>query len=110
MKQKFTWIDAFIILLDIAAVNASYIAALYMRFWGLTQTEYLHLYLSAYLRFAPFYTVACIGIFTLCRLYSGMWKFAGMHDLNRIIFASVATCVVHVVGTAAFVKKMPLTY
>ena len=110
MKLKITWKDITIILLDIAAVNLSYIAALYIRFWGLAQVELLHLYLADYLRFAPFYTVLCIVIFALNRLYSGMWKYAGMHDLNRIIFASIATCAVHIAGTLLFIKEMPVTY
>ena len=110
MKQKYTWTDAIVVLLDIVAVNASYLVALYARFYGLTLGDQFNSYLSAYWRFTPFYTIACIAIFAYFKLYGGMWKYAGMHDLNRIIFANMTTCLIQVVGTLLFVHRMPLVY
>lgn len=110
MSPKLTWRDLLIILLDIIAVNVSYLVALYARFYGVTQGELFNSYLSAFWRFAPFYTVISIAIFGCFKLYGGMWKYAGMNDLNRIILANLATCFVQVVGTLLFVKRMPLVY
>ena len=110
MKAKITWKDILIILLDIVAVNISYLGSLYARFYGVAHGNIFDGYLSAFWQFAPFYTVLCLAIFAYFRLYNGMWQFAGMHDLNRIIFASLSTCAVQVIGTLLFVKKMPIAY
>ena len=39
-----------------------------------------------------------------------MWRFAGMHDLNRVLFASGISSVLHALGTVIFFQQMPLTY
>ena len=100
-----------IILLDILAVNLSYFLALAFRFYMnnrliLTVPEYQ----DWIWQFAPIYTVACILIFWRFRLYNGMWKYAGINDMNRIILASLATSVFYVVGTLVmFPRRMPFS-
>ena len=103
--------DLWIILLDIISVNAAYYLALLVRFFvggkfyaSLRELPYM------YSAFAPFYTIICIVVFFLFRLYGGMWRYAGISDINRIIGSSVVTTVVQVVGTLLFVKRMPLTF
>lgn len=110
MSPKLTWRILLIVLLDIIAVNASYLVALYGRFYGLTQGDVFNSYLSAFWRFAPFYTVISIVIFNCFKLYGGMWIYAGTNDLNRIILANLVTFFVQVVGTILFVKRMPIVY
>ena len=68
--------DLWIVLLDIVAVNAAYMLALLIRFYVNFQLRPVAVdrYLPAFLRFAPFYTVLCIVIFALFRLYGGMWR------------------------------------
>lgn len=104
--------DLWIILLDIIAVNASYYIALVMRFFvhgefrPIAETKYI----PAFQQFAPFYTVLCILVFALFRLYGGMWRYVGINDMNRIIGASLVTGVLYVLGTTLFVCRMPVTY
>lgn len=103
--------DWLIILLDIIAVNAAYFLALLIRFY--VNNEFrptVSFYLTDFLTFAPFYTVLCIVTFWLFRLYGGMWQYAGINDMNRIIGASLTTAVIHIVGTALFIRRMPITY
>ena len=109
--RKITWKDLLIVLLDIIAVNASYLIALYARFYGITVIgDVFYSYVNAFWQFAPFYTVICLLAFWQLKLYNGMWRYAGINDVNRIIFASVMTSLIHVFGTIIFVKKMPLSY
>lgn len=103
--------DLWVILLDIIAVNAAYYLALLIRFFvggkfltSLRELPY------AYSKFAPFYTVICIIVFFLFRLYGGMWRYAGVRDINRIIGASIVTTIIQIVGTLLFVQRMPLTF
>ena len=103
--------DWLIILLDVIAVNAAYYLALLLRFY--VNNEFrptVSFYQTDFLTFAPFYTVICIAVFFLFRLYGGMWQYAGINDMNRIIGASLVTAVLHVVGTALFIRRMPITY
>ena len=103
--------DWLILVLDIIAVNAAYFLALLLRFY--VNYEFrptVSFYLTDFLTFAPFYTVLCIAVFFFFHLYGGMWQYAGINDMNRIIGASAVTAVLHVVGTALFIRRMPITY
>lgn len=104
--------DLWIILLDIIAVNVAYYLALVMRFFvhGEFRPIVIDKYMPAFEQFAPFYTVICILIFALSRLYGGMWRFVGINDMNRIIGANFVTAVIQVIGTTLFVRRMPITY
>ncbi len=103
--------DLLVVGLDIIAVNAGYLLALYTRFYGFNDfNPIFSSYLSAYWRFMPFYTVICICTFYLLGLYKGVWKYAGMSDLNRAFVASAITCTIHILGTYLFIKPMPRTY
>ena len=103
--------DLWIVLLDILAVNAAYFLALVVRFYvHSTFYDFINYYMGAYLTFAPFYTMICIAIFALFRLYGGVWRYAGISDMNRIVLANITTCIIYVTGTIFFVKRMPVTY
>lgn len=103
--------DLWVLILDILAVNVSYYLAILFRYYlrsriipGATG------FLSIFWRFAPYYTVICIVVFLLFRLYNGMWLYAGINDLNRIVLASLTASILHVAGTAIFIWKMPNSY
>lgn len=104
--------DLWVVLLDLIAVNLSYYLAFYFRFYvnlklGLENAEK---YKDAFIGFAPFYSVLAIIIFMAWRLYGGLWRYAGINDMNRIIMANVCTVVIYVAGTAAFFIRMPIAY
>ena len=103
--------NLWIVPLDIIAVNGAYYLALIIRFTlDHSFQEAVIYYRDDFLTFAPWYTVACIIVFLLFRLYGGMWKYAGINDMNRILLANVATCIIQVGGTLLFVSPMPKTY
>lgn len=108
--------DKGILLLDILAVNLAYFMALSIRVsisdvGGVFESAAdVPGYFSAFYRFAPVYTVLCIAVFLLFRLYGGVWRYAGINDLQRILGASLVTCVLHVAGTILITRRMPLTY
>ncbi len=104
--------DLWVVLLDLIAVNLSYYLAFYFRFYvnlklGLENAEK---YRDAFLGFAPFYSIFAIIIFAAWHLYGGLWRYAGVNDMNRIIMANICTAVVYVGGTAAFFIRMPIAY
>ena len=92
-------------------MNAAYFFGLIVRFYVHSSFhEFVQFYMGAYLTFAPYYTVICILVFALFRLYGGVWRYAGISDMNRIAMANIITCIIYVTGTIAFVKRMPITY
>ena len=105
--------DLWIVLLDIIAVNAAYFLALLIRFYVNFKLRPVaaEKYIPIFVRFAPIYTVLAIIVFALFRLYGGMWRYAGLNDMNRIIGASLITAILQIVGTALFFQpRMPITY
>lgn len=101
-----------VVVLDVIAVNLSYYLALLIRFyvnWTLRAVA-VDRYLPAFVSFAPFYTVACLLVFMFWRLYGGLWRYAGINDMNRIILANLCTVLIHVAGTMLFFTRMPVTY
>ena len=108
-----------IVLLDIVSVNLAYILALVIRFEIgtnlLKSQERYNQYFSILQRFLPWYTIICLVVFFIFRLYGGIWRYAGINDLNRIVWASVVTCCLHIAGTIALlhnspIRRMPISY
>ena len=99
----------YLVIYDIAAVNLSYFGALWLRF-DLRFSSIPETYLGAFLRFAPFYTVFCILVFAVLRLYNSLWRFASISELNRVLVATVGTTLFQIVGITVFVQRMPVSY
>lgn len=109
--KRFFKYDFFILLLDIIAVNASYFLALILRFsLGWRTDPLIDKYLDTVIHFAPIYTVICIALFLIFRLYGGMWRYAGVADLNRVFFSNVISSSLHVLLTLLFYERMPISY
>lgn len=100
-----------LVVFDILVVNFAYILALFVRFYVNSEFNVwaVH-YIPAWMEFTPYYTVCCLIVFSVSGLYNSLWKYAGMHDINRIVIASIITCLIHIVGTLIFVMRMPITY
>ena len=99
----------YLVIYDIAAVNLSYFGALWLRF-DLRFSSIPETYLGAFLRFAPFYTVFCILVFAVLRLYNSLWRFASISELNRVLVATVGTTLFQIVGITVFIQRMPVSY
>lgn len=94
---------------DAIAVNASYFFALLLRF----DFRYSHIeqkYLLAWQTFTPFYTVACLIVFFLFKLYQSLWRFASYDELVRVIKANIVAFLIQVLGITFFVSRMPISY
>lgn len=99
----------YLILYDIIAVNFSYFWGLWLRF-DLKYTSIPKEYLTAFLKFSPFYTVFAIGVFAALHLYNSLWRFASFSELNRIFASTIITAVFHVVGITLLLEHMPISY
>ena len=98
-------------LFDIFAVNIAYYLALILRFYVEHEFHLAYtIFMPLFLKFAPYYTVCCLVVFAAFKLYSGIWRYAGLNDVNRVLFANLVTFVIQVAGTMLFVRRMPITY
>ncbi len=107
--QHWQVVNLYLIAYDIVAVNAAYFLALLLRFdfrYSMIPEEYL----TMWLEFAPAYTVLCLVVFWLLRLYKSLWRFASYNELIHITASSAITCLIQVVGTLLFVGRMPISY
>ena len=103
--------DLWVVLMDIISVNAAYVLALLLRYYVHSEFKSSALkFANVYMRFAPFYTVICIVVFALFRLYNGIWRYASLADMNRIIGANVTTAILNFIGTTVFFERLPISY
>ena len=89
-------ISMYLVIYDVLAVNIAFLVALWLRF----DCSFGLLYLSTFLRFAPIYTVLCVGIFAGLRLYNSIWRFASYNVFSRVAVASAITGLIHIAGTS----------
>ena len=102
-------ISLYLLIYDIIAVNLAYLLALWFRF-DCRFSLIPEVYLKAWIQFAPFYTVLCLAVFTVLKLYRSLWRFAGYSELLRVTAATVLTGFLHYVGITTFIKAMPISY
>ena len=112
MKKGFEhWqvVTVYLMIYDAIAINLSYFLALWLRFdcrYTQIDTNYLH----SFARFAPIYTVICIVVFLLLKLYRSVWRFASFNELVRVIIATAVTGILHTVLITAIFGRMPISY
>lgn len=115
--------DIWILLLDSVAVNLAYYLALVFRvavnsMGGIFGSPSdVPVYFSAFYRIVPIYTVLCIFVFFLFKLYGGVWRFAGINDMYRILGAWVVTTLIQILVSYLIMQsmgfnsaRMPATY
>ena len=107
--QHWQGVAFLLVLYDLAVVNFSYFLALWFRF-DCQFSEISKMYMDAYLKFAPIYSVVALGVFMLLRLYNSIWRFASINELRRVILATALTVLMHTVGITLLFQRMPVTY
>ena len=99
----------YLIIYDIVAINFSYFFGLLLRF-DLAYSSIPENYLSAFLRFAPFYTAFSLIVFYVAHMYNSVWRFASYSELLRVGLSTILTFLFQIIGITFFIQKMPLSY
>ena len=104
-------ITLLLIAYDVIAVNAAYFLALLVRF-DMKYSAIQEMYLNAFLRFAPVYTLLSILVFGVFKLYNSVWRFASYVELLHVIAANFITAVLQAIGTVILLqgRRMPMAY
>lgn len=103
-------IKGILFLYDLIALNVSYGVALWLRFFD--DDVYISVgvnYMRMFKEFAPWYTVICLALFLIFRLYSGVWKYAGANDIRKLVLINIVTCLIYVCGSLLVVGRMPIS-
>ena len=102
-------ISLYLVIYDVIAVNAAYFLGLWFRF-DCTYSAIPGEYLSAYLKFTPWYTVFSVFVFWMLRLYNSVWRFASYSELIRVGISTVLTFLFQAVGITLAIQQMPMSY
>lgn len=109
-KKSINYAAILLVFYDVIAVNLSYFLGLWFRFdckFSLVESSG---YLEPFAKFAPIYSVFCIVIFFLLRLYRSLWRYASFNEFSRILLASIITSVAHWIGITVIFKQMIFSY
>ena len=112
VKWKFEhWhvIAVFLVAYDMFAVNFAYYLSLWLRFDGKASAIPRGYYL-AWNSMVPAYSVICLLVFGVLRLYKSIWRFASIVELERVLLACIVTCSAHAVLITNFYCRMPVSY
>ncbi|MBO4217947.1 MAG: polysaccharide biosynthesis protein, partial [Erysipelotrichaceae bacterium] len=102
-------IPLFLMVYDAITVNASYFLALWIRH-DLKFSLIDKIYVVNWRSFAPFYTVICLVVYTLFRLYKSIWEYVSYTELASILYSSIITSLIHLAAMVLFYSRMPVSY
>ena len=108
-KSHISPITVLLVIFDVIAVNMAYFLALWLRF-ECVFTRIPDHYLHSWASFVPIYTVICLAVFFLFRLYHSVWRFVGFIEFVRVFGASIVTTILHIVLITVIFERMPITY
>ena len=118
-RQTLHWkiIAIYLLLFDMFALNISHFLALWVRF-DCQYSEIPSNYLFSFVHLAPFYTIVSLIAFWRFHLYNSVWRFASFNEFTRVVLATAATFILHILLTILYVRafpwfgvvRMPLTY
>ena len=94
---------------DIIVINMSHFCALWFRF-DCQFSKIPEEYYTAFLKFAPIYTVFSLVVFWNLRLYKSIWRFASFSELLRTINATLITLIFNSIGITLLFQRMPISY
>ena len=104
------WLARVVILAtDIFSVAFSYLFVLWLRY----DAVYSHIepkYLVWYLQYLPINLAVTIGLLLIFRMYSSIWRFAGVTEMARTALAGFLSGLIHIIITLAIGHRMPISY
>ena len=78
-----------LLIADVFLINVSIILALFVRFEGVLEGQFFQ-YVQVYRNNVILITIIKILIFYYFKLYSSIWKYASINEMNKIVSAAVA--------------------
>ena len=79
-----------LLLIDIILINIGYVLALYIRFEGVIEGQFLS-YLDNFLNNAVYITIIKIIVFYYFKMYKTIWKYASINELINIVASIIVS-------------------
>ena len=98
-----------LVFLDAIAINISYFLALWFRF-DCRFSEIPQVYLSAWMKSAPFYTAFSIFVFWLLKMYRSLWRYASYAELRHVLRATAVANLVYIPFITIVFTRMPVSF
>ena len=99
--------NSWVVLLDMITFVIAYLLALYLRMYVNGVFRWGAYYQTYFWNYIFYYVIVATVVFGMLHLYGGMWRYAGLHDLNRIIEANIITTVLHVGISILAIRFIP---
>ena len=109
LVKHWQWVNVILVLYDIFTVNIAFFLGLFIRFDCRFELIPKY-YLNAFVKIAPIYTIFCLIIFFVYKLYNSIWRFASFNELVRVSFATIITGLFQILYSIFFIQRMPITY
>ena len=99
----------FLLIYDIAAVFASSVMALWMRY-EFVYKDIDPVFLDSVYSFMPITMLITVVVFEMLRLYNSLWAFASVNELQNIVAACGVTAALNGLGLMIAGKPVPRSY
>ncbi len=100
---------AFLIIYDILAVCACNIISLLLRY-EFQLDDIPAYFIRAIWEHLPISVIITLVLFYIFRLYHSLWAYAGVNEMQNIVFASISSAVLQAVTLLAFDRTVPKSY
>ncbi len=101
--------QVFLIMLDIILVNIAAYLPLYFRYeFSISAINVM--YLENITKYTGIQTLLMIVIFSLCHLYTSLWKYAGIDEFTNVVYACTLGTLCHFIGMRLCKMSMPRSY
>ena len=111
MNKRKVLSGAIIMILDAVCIAVSFISALLIRDeFNINQLLLDEVYLNTYVKTIPIWVAISIAVFIALRLYSSIWSFVSLNEVNRMTEAYVILLVIGLLFIKTFNLNMPRSY
>lgn len=107
--KHWQFINVGLVFFDIISINFAYFFALLLRF-DFRYSNILDIYMDAFIKMAPIYTIICIFVFSRLKFYRSLWRFASVQELFKGIYATLITSVIYIAMSLIFFVRMPFAF
>lgn len=108
-SKKMIYRILLLMLVDAMIITIAGPMAIYMRYNWLFEPRAIE-FIENIFRYLPWNLLISIGIFMLCRLYQGIWKYASASDLVNILVACLGSAVTQFIGMKLLGLEFPRSY
>lgn len=106
---EWAWKASVVAFVDVLVIICSYLMALFVRF-DFVYSRIPQLYIRDYMRSIPYWVIATLVVFYICKLYHCIWSLVSIPELRKIITAFIVLIFFYGAGIYVMKLDMPRSY